>query len=91
LEKGLRKRVKRQKCGERKFGEQGVENERVEILRAERECRVQKEILKLHRTLDSAVDFGPGEKVLHLGSGAAHIMDLLAITLLICDECKFIL
>jgi len=48
-----------------------VENERVETLRAERECRVQKEITELHRTLDSAEDFGPVEGVPHLGSGAA--------------------
>jgi len=30
----------------------------VETLRAKRECRVQKEITELHRTLDAAVDFG---------------------------------
>jgi len=49
-----------------------VENVRVETLRSERECRVQKEITELHRTLDSAVNFRPGEKVPHLGSGAPH-------------------
>jgi len=27
---------------------------------------------ELHRTLDSPVNFGPGEEVPHLGSGAAH-------------------
>jgi len=29
-------------------------------------------ITELHRTLDSPVNFGPGEEVPHLGSGAAH-------------------
>jgi len=29
-------------------------------------------IMELHRTLDSLVNFGPGEEVPHLGSGAAH-------------------
>jgi len=29
-------------------------------------------ITELHRTLDSTVNFGPGEEVPHLGSGAAH-------------------
>jgi len=33
---------------------------------------VQKRITELHRTLDSPVNFGPGEEVQHLGSGAAH-------------------
>jgi len=33
---------------------------------------VQKRITELHRTLDSPVNFGPGEEVPHLGSGAAH-------------------
>jgi len=56
----------------REFGDQGAENERVETWRVEQECRVQKEITELHRTLDSAVNFGPGEDGPHLGSGAAH-------------------
>jgi len=34
-----------------------------ETWRAEQECRVQKGITELHRTLDSAVNFGPGEEV----------------------------
>jgi len=38
-------------------------------------CRVQKGITELHRTLYSAVIFGPGEEVPHLGSGAAHRRD----------------
>jgi len=29
-------------------------------------------ISELHRTLDSPVNFGPGEEVPHLGSGAEH-------------------
>jgi len=29
-------------------------------------------ITELHRTLDSPVNFGPGEEVPHFGSGAAH-------------------
>jgi len=29
-------------------------------------------ITELHRTLSSPVNFGPGEEVPHLGSGAAH-------------------
>jgi len=29
-------------------------------------------ITELHRTLDSPVNFGPGEEAPHLGSGAAH-------------------
>jgi len=44
----------------------------VETLLAERECRVQKGIPELHRTLDSAVNLGPEEDVQHLGSGAEH-------------------
>jgi len=49
-----------------------VENEIVETLRAERECRVQKKITELHRTSDSAVNIGLGEYVPHLCSGAVH-------------------
>jgi len=60
------------KHSERELRDQGAEIERVETLRAERECRVQKKVTELHRTLDSAVYFGPGEEVPHLGSGAAH-------------------
>jgi len=56
----------------RELGDQGAENERVETWRAERECRVQEGITEFHRTLDSAVNFGPGEEVPHLGRGAAH-------------------
>jgi len=37
-----------------------------------RECRVQKGISELHWTLESAVNFGPGEEFPHLGSEAAH-------------------
>jgi len=33
---------------------------------------MQKGITELPRTLDSPVNFGPGEEVPHLGSGAAH-------------------
>jgi len=44
----------------------------VKTLRAERKCRVQKKITELHRTSDSVVNFVPGEKVPHFGSGAAH-------------------
>jgi len=33
---------------------------------------VQKGITELHRTLDSAVNYGLGEEVPHLGRGAAH-------------------
>jgi len=40
-----------------------VDRERVETSRARQECRVQKRITELHRTLDSAVNFGPGEEV----------------------------
>jgi len=49
-----------------------MENERMETWRAGQECRVQKRITELHRTLDSPVNFGPGEEVPHLGGGAAH-------------------
>jgi len=56
----------------REFGGQGAANERGETGRAEQECRVEKGITELHRALDSAVKFGPGEEVSHLGSGAAH-------------------
>jgi len=49
-----------------------MELERMETWRAGQECRVQKRITELHRTLDSAVNFGPGEEVPHLGSGAAR-------------------
>jgi len=44
----------------------------METWRAGQECRVQKGITELHRTLDSPVNFGQGEEVPHLGSGAAH-------------------
>jgi len=57
----------------REFGDHGAENERVETWRAEQECRVQKGIMELHRTLDSAGIFGPGEKVPH-GSTQAYPM-----------------
>jgi len=56
----------------RGVGDQGAENERVETWRAEQECHVQEGITELLRTLDSAVTFGPGEEVPHLGIGAAH-------------------
>jgi len=49
-----------------------MENERMETWRAGQECRVQKEITELYRTLDSPANFGPGEEVPHLGGGAAH-------------------
>jgi len=44
------------------------DRERMETSRAEQEYRVQKRITELHRTLDSPVNFGPGEEVPHLGS-----------------------
>jgi len=47
------------------------DRERMETSRARQECRVQKRIMELHRTLDSPVNFGPGEEGPHLGSGAA--------------------
>jgi len=50
----------------------GGDRERMEIARARQECRVQKRITELHRTLDSPVNFVPGEEVPHLGSGVAH-------------------
>jgi len=56
----------------KEFGDQGAENARVKTWRAEQECRVQKRITELHRNFDSYVNFGPGEEVPHLGSGAAH-------------------
>jgi len=48
------------------------DREIMETSRARQECRVQKRIMGLHRTLDSPVNFRPGEEVPHLGSGAAH-------------------
>jgi len=61
------------KDGDREsFETQGVERESLETSRARQECRVQRRITGLHRTLDSPVNFGPGELVPHLGSGAAH-------------------
>jgi len=48
-----------------------MENERMETWRAGQECRVQKGITELHRTLDSPVNFGPGEEVPHLGGTQA--------------------
>jgi len=56
----------------REVADQGAENDKVETLRAEQECRVQRGTTELHQTLDSAVNFGPGEEVPHLGSGAVH-------------------
>jgi len=44
------------------------DRERMETSRAEQECRMLKGITELHRTLDSPVNFGPGEEVPHLGS-----------------------
>jgi len=40
----------------------------METWRAGQECPVQKGITELHRTLDSLVNFEPGEEVLHLSS-----------------------
>jgi len=57
------KRVWRPRCGELESGDLAG--------RAEQECHVQKAIKELHRTLDSAVNFGPGEEGPHLGSRAA--------------------
>jgi len=54
----------------REFGDQGADKEGVETCRAEQECHVG--ITGLRRTLDSPVNFGPGEEVSHLGGGAAH-------------------
>ncbi|XP_070854988.1 splicing regulatory glutamine/lysine-rich protein 1-like [Drosophila suzukii] len=48
------------------------DREIMESSRASQECRVQNRITGLPRTLDSPVNFGPGEEVPHLGSGAAH-------------------
>jgi len=48
------------------------DRKRMDTSRARQECRVQKRITELHRTYDSPVNFGPGEEVPHLGSGAAH-------------------
>jgi len=48
------------------------DRERMETSRARQECRVQKRITELYRTLDSPENFGPGEEVPHLGSGEAH-------------------
>jgi len=54
------------KDGERESLEtKHVERERMETSRANR-------ITELHGTLDSPVNFGPGEEVSHLNSGAAH-------------------
>jgi len=70
---GWRSREFGNQCGSmRELGDQGAENERVETWRAEQECRVQKGITEPHRTLDSDVNFEPGEEDAHLGSGAAH-------------------
>jgi len=52
----------------REFGDQGAENKTVETWRAEQQCRVQKGITELHRSLDSAVKFGPGVEVPSLGA-----------------------
>jgi len=57
-----------QKSLETKDGDREI----METSRARQECHVQKRITGLHRTLDSPVNFGPGEEVPHLGSGAAH-------------------
>jgi len=48
------------------------DREGMETSRARQECRVQKRITELQRTLDSPVNFGLGEEVPHLGRGAAH-------------------
>jgi len=51
---------------------QGGERESLETSPVRQECRVQKRITGLHRTFDSPVNFGPGEEVPYLGTGAAH-------------------
>jgi len=61
------------KDGDREITEtKDGDRETTETSRARQECRVQKQLKGLHRTLDSPVNFGPGEEVPHLGSGAAH-------------------
>jgi len=83
---GAARRVWRPRIkSEREFGDQGwrsrefgdqkqsMENEREWRLRGQGKSAVCKtRITELHRTLDSPVNFGPGEEVPHLGSGAAH-------------------
>jgi len=50
-----------------------MENEREWKLRGQGKSAVCRNgITELHWTLDSPVNFGPGEEVPHLGSGAAH-------------------
>jgi len=58
----------KQESLETKDGEQESLETKEQIMREWR----QKVITELHRTLDSAVNCGPGEEVPHLGSGAGH-------------------
>jgi len=50
---------------------QGGERESLETSRARQECRVQKRITGLHRTLDSPVNLGPGEEC-HISAVERH-------------------
>jgi len=71
-ERAWRPRMENERMKNERAWRPRMENKRMETWRAGQECRVQKRITELHRTLDSPVNFGPGEEVPHLGSGVAH-------------------
>jgi len=66
-------RAWRQRTESERVCRPSMENEREWRLRGQGKSAVCKNrITELRRTLDSPVNFGPGEEVPHLGSGAAH-------------------
>jgi len=61
------------KDGERESLEtKHADRERMETSRQGKSAVCKNRITEFHRTLDSPVNFGPGEEVPHLGTGAAH-------------------
>jgi len=71
-EDGERERLETKNGDRESLETKDGDRESLQTWRAGQECRVQKGITELHRTLDSPVNFGPGEEVPHVGSGAAH-------------------
>ncbi|XP_050746320.1 uncharacterized protein LOC127012146 [Drosophila biarmipes] len=76
IEDGERESLEKVRAwGTRDFGErESLETKngerRAETWRAEQKCRVQKGVTGRRRTFDATVNFGPREKVPHLGSRA---------------------
>jgi len=72
-------RVWRPRTESKRVWRPSMENEGEWRLRGQGKRAVCKNrITELHRTLDSPVNFGPGEEVPHLVSGAAHRLSGMA-------------